>query len=118
VADLPEWTSCTPSDAAICALLMVATVLVPPPDPVLVVVLVLVLVELLPELPPAEGAACTTAVAFDNTGLLLPSLLLAISWTRIVEPTSADVSMYVGPVAPAMDAQLSPAPLQRSHWSE
>jgi hypothetical protein len=41
---------------------------------------------------------------------------VAVTATRMVEPTSALLSVYVVAVAPAMSAQPFPALSQRRHW--
>jgi RecB family exonuclease len=51
----------------------------------------------------------TTSVAFE-AALALPSLLVAVTRTRIVEPTSAAARVYVFVVAPAITAQFEASP--------
>jgi len=51
----------------------------------------------------------TTSVAFD-AALALPSVLLAVTRNRIVEPTSTAASVYVFVVAAAITAQLEASP--------
>jgi hypothetical protein len=62
----------------------------------------------------ATAAAATTPVAAEEADDE-PALFEAVTTTRIVEPTSADTSVYVLPVAPAMSTQLAPAESQRRH---
>ena len=54
----------------------------------------------------------TTAVGTDVEAAL-PSALVAVTTTRMVEPTSGSVSPYVRSVAPATAVQLAPFSLQR-----
>ena len=61
-------------------------------------------------------AGCTTPVAAEKTGPAEPELLLALTATTIVEPTSADASRYVEEAAPRIGLQLAPLLSQRSHW--
>jgi len=67
------------------------------------------------------GGPTTTAVGFD-AAVREPSAFIAVTRTRIREPTSALVSRYLSPVAPEMIVQLPPsgsppsAP-QRTHWN-
>jgi len=56
----------------------------------------------------------TTAVAADDA-CADPAEFDAVTSVRIVEPTSAATSVYVGPVTP-MEAQLPPDELHRYHW--
>jgi hypothetical protein len=63
----------------------------------------------------ATAAAATTPVA-DEEADDEPALFDAVTTTRTVEPTSADVSGYVCPVAPATSLQPFPLWLQRCHW--
>jgi hypothetical protein len=60
------------------------------------------------------GAAATVAVG-ALARLLVPSGLVAVTYTRRVAPTSAVASAYDGPVAPAMSTQVVPL-LERCHW--
>ena len=53
-----------------------------------------------------------TTVAAD-VAFAEPTPFVAVTATRIVEPTSAAPRTYVVPVAPAMSTQLAPAALQR-----
>ncbi len=62
----------------------------------------------------ATGAAATTCVCAE-LALLDPAELLAVTRTRIVEPTSAEVSVYVCPVNGTMSTQLVPPESQRRH---
>jgi hypothetical protein len=55
-----------------------------------------------------------TAVGFA-TAVATPASLVAVIAKRIVWPTSAGVSAYVEPAAPAIAAQLVPAASQRRH---
>ncbi len=61
------------------------------------------------------GSATTTAVCTD-VACALPVAFVAVTRTRIVEPTSAGTSARVEAVEPAMSTQLAPAALQRCHW--
>src|SRR5215211_2458205 len=60
------------------------------------------------------AAPATTAVAAE-VALLEPAVLLAVTATRRVRPTSALVSAYVVLVAPAMSVHPLPALSQRRH---
>ena len=60
------------------------------------------------------GAAATTAVCAEPAEPE-PTVLVALMLTRTVEPTSAEASVYVWPVALAMSAQFAPALSQRRH---
>ena len=60
------------------------------------------------------GAAATTAVCAEPAEPE-PSAFVAVTATLTVEPTSAEESAYVWPVALAMSTQLAPAPSQRRH---
>ena len=55
------------------------------------------------------GLGCEFAVS-------LPSALDAVTSTRTVLPTSAEVSLYDFDVAPAMSAHAAPLLEQRCHW--
>src|SRR5438034_10378841 len=59
----------------------------------------------------------TTAVWADVADVE-PAEFVAVTTTRIVEPTSAETSAYVVAVAPPMSAQLAPPESQRRHWYE
>ncbi len=64
--------------------------------------------------------AFTTSVGFD-ADVCEPDEFVAVTRTRIRDPTSAEVRTYVVPVAPAMFVQLLPSELppsvpQRTHW--
>jgi hypothetical protein len=61
------------------------------------------------------GGGCTTAVAAE-VAVPVPLLFLAVTTTRIVEPTSRLVRTYVVAVAPASDEQPEPLALHRCHW--
>jgi hypothetical protein len=60
------------------------------------------------------ATAVTTPVAAEEADDE-PALFDAVTTTRTVEPTSADTSVYVLPVAPPMSTQLAPAESQRRH---
>src|SRR5690349_15478454 len=60
----------------------------------------------------ATGAGATTSVG-SELALLEPALFVAVTTTRIVEPTSADTAVYVFDVAPLMLPQLLPFASQR-----
>jgi hypothetical protein len=62
---------------------------------------------------PPEAAA-TTFVGADTADLDCLSLV-AVTRTRIVEPTSAELNKYVCTVAPATEAQPFPLESQRCH---
>ncbi len=59
--------------------------------------------------------AVTAAVAAD-VALVGPPEFVAVTTTRSVWPTSAEVSLYVDDPAPVMLAHASPDVLQSSHW--
>jgi hypothetical protein len=59
------------------------------------------------------GADVTTAVAAERA-VEDPSLLVAVTLTRIVEPASAEDRTYVAEVAPEIGLQLSPELSQRA----
>jgi hypothetical protein len=60
------------------------------------------------------GAAVTTAVAAEDA-VVEPAESLAVTETRIVDPTSNDARRYVVPLAPAIDEQEPPPESQRCH---
>ena len=83
-----------------------------------------VIVTLLPVIPDAGVkdvifgmSEMTVAVCVETAGEPAPVALVAISCTRSVEPTAVEVSVYVAPVAPAIDEQLEPEVLHSAHWS-
>ena len=59
--------------------------------------------------------AATTAVCAEEA-VLEPALFDAVTVTRIVDPTSADASVYDCDEAPVMSEQFAPAESQRPHW--
>jgi hypothetical protein len=61
------------------------------------------------------GAAAATAAVAALVALPEPLALVAVTFTRIVLVTSAEVRRYVVPVAPEIPAQLAPALSQRCH---
>jgi hypothetical protein len=63
----------------------------------------------------ADWDAVTVAVWLE-TAVLEPPPFEAVTATRIVEPTSADVSAYVCAVAPAISEQVDPDASHRRHW--
>src|SRR5262245_60629001 len=63
-----------------------------------------------------DGFGFTTAVAAE-TAVFEPSLLDALTRTRSVSPTSADVTTRVFVSAPMIAEQLPPLVSQRSHWN-
>jgi hypothetical protein len=63
----------------------------------------------------ATVVAVTTAVAAD-VAIAEPAELLAVTNTRIVEPTSAEPRRSVLEVAPETAVQEPPLELQRCHW--
>ena len=60
------------------------------------------------------GAAATTAVCAEPAEPE-PTVLVALMLTRTVDPTSAELSVYVWVAAPTMSTQLAPALSQRRH---
>jgi hypothetical protein len=58
--------------------------------------------------------AATTLVAADDA-VAEPTVLLAVTDARIVDPTSADATRYVAAVAPAIGAHAAPVEAQRCH---
>src|SRR5260221_14270584 len=60
------------------------------------------------------GGPVTVAVAFESA-VVTPLVLVAVTWSRIVEPASAWTSVYVPAVAPAMSTQLLPPVSHRRH---
>jgi hypothetical protein len=60
-------------------------------------------------------AALTTAVCWE-LAVWLATLFVAVTCARMVEPTSAEVSVSVFAVAPEMSTQPFPAVSQRRHW--
>ena len=58
-------------------------------------------------------AAMTAAVAAELAGRLGPVVLLAVTWSRSVNPTSAATGTYVNAVALPIGLQV--APVQRCH---
>jgi hypothetical protein len=63
----------------------------------------------------ATPVVTTTTVGAD-VAVGDPAEFDAVTATRIVAPTSAITSVYVCPLAPAIDVQLPPPVSQRSHW--
>jgi hypothetical protein len=63
----------------------------------------------------ATADAVTTPVAAEDADDE-PALFDAVTNTRTVEPASADVNVYVLPVAAAMSEQFPPPASQRRHW--
>jgi hypothetical protein len=61
------------------------------------------------------GGAETWGVG-DEVAMLVPFLLLAVTATRMVNPTSPEPSKSVCAVAPLTGAHASPLFEQRSHW--
>jgi hypothetical protein len=61
------------------------------------------------------AAEATTAVAAESADVDAVEFV-AVTRTRIVDPTSPATSVYVVPVAPAMSAQPAPPVPQRLHW--
>ena len=60
------------------------------------------------------GGVLTDAVAAE-VAVTEPTELLAVTETRIVDPTSADTREYAVPVAPVIGAQSAPPESQRCH---
>ncbi len=60
------------------------------------------------------GVPWMRAVTGD-AAVLVPPGPVAVTTTRIVEPTSAAVRSYVAPSAPGMSVQFAPAASQRCH---
>src|SRR5438067_11566869 len=67
------------------------------------------------ELLVVEVVAATTPVA-SEPAVAEPVVFDAVTATRIVAPTSVEVSGYVCAVAPATATQLPPLEAQRCHW--
>jgi len=63
----------------------------------------------------AEGEGATTEI-LPEVADFEPDEFDAVTTTRIVPPTSADVSTYVELFAPATDAHPEPLASQRRHW--
>lgn len=53
-----------------------------------------------------------------DTAVAEPTLLVAVTATRIVKPRSPKAGTYVRAVAPAIFVQLAPLESQRLHWYE
>ena len=64
---------------------------------------------------PAPVLVVTVEVSLDSA-VATPPEFVALTWTRIVRPTSAVLGMYVDAVAPVMVTQFSPFVSQRRHW--
>jgi hypothetical protein len=64
---------------------------------------------------PAGTGDTTTAVGAEET-VALPTMLLAVTATSILLPTSVEASVYELDAAPAIGPQLAPAESQRCHW--
>src|SRR5439155_17382817 len=66
---------------------------------------------------PGGGAepGTTTAVGAEEA-VALPAMLLAVTVTSIVLPTSVEVSVYDVDVAPPIGLQLAPLESHRCHW--
>ena len=65
---------------------------------------------------PEPSGAGSAVVCADCAVCPVPSAFDAVTCTRIVEPESADVSVYVLAVAPLIETQFAPDESQRSHW--
>jgi hypothetical protein len=63
----------------------------------------------------AGGAGATGSVS-GEVAFAVPAPLVATTFTRSVEPTSAGDSAYVAAVAPVTSTQPEPADEQRRHW--
>ena len=63
----------------------------------------------------ATGSAATTSVCAD-AALPEPATFEAVTTTRSVQPTSAEVSPYVCATAVSMFPQFAPPESQRRHW--
>jgi hypothetical protein len=63
----------------------------------------------------AEGEDATTEV-WPEVADFEPDEFVAVTATRIVPPTSPDVSTYVELFAPDADAHPEPLASQRRHW--
>lgn len=61
------------------------------------------------------GGGWTTAVGAE-VAVPVPLVFVALTTTRIVEPTSRLVRAYVFAVAPASEAQELPLAEHRCHW--
>ena len=72
--------------------------------------------------PERAGAAVTNGARAAMTAVCgavpvaVPAVFVPVTTTRIVEPTSDAVSVYVEAVADGMSAHEAPAALQRRHW--
>ena len=62
------------------------------------------------------GEAAVTVAVCAEAALALPALLVAVTLTRIVLPTSSLVSVYVEAAAGMMSTQFAPDVSQRLHW--
>ena len=61
------------------------------------------------------GAAGATCAVPDESAVAVPASFVAVTRTRTTRPTSALVSVYVAPVAPAIGVQFAPPWSHRSH---
>jgi hypothetical protein len=61
------------------------------------------------------GGELTAAVACE-LAVVAPWVLVAVTCTTIVEPTSEEASVYVEAVAPEIAVQFAPFESQSSHW--
>src|SRR5436305_11524332 len=68
--------------------------------------------------PPWAALAGAMRSVSEVVALPAPLEFRALTWTRIVCATSADVSTYVAAVAPAIVEQPPPVPTHRSHRYE
>src|SRR2546423_1854319 len=62
------------------------------------------------------GGTATTGADGAVACVCGPPAFVAVTTARSVLPTSADVRLYVGSVAPETSAQLAPTRSQRRHW--
>jgi hypothetical protein len=63
----------------------------------------------------AEGEGATAGVCAEVANLE-PDEFVAVTTTRMVLPTSLDMSRYVGLFAPETEAHPEPLGSQRRHW--
>ena len=60
------------------------------------------------------GTVPSITSVFAETAVAVPTLFVAVIWTRSALPTSAFVTLYADEIAPPTFEQLSPS--QRCHW--
>jgi hypothetical protein len=62
------------------------------------------------------GATAAIGSVEAEVAVSRPPAFVAVTSTRRLRATSADVAVYVLSVAPSMSAQLVPSGAQRRHW--